>query len=454
MLVQFARQSPGRAHHHVGRMRLALHHANHLRVGRQHGVGRRGVRHDRLLPGPLLGVGAAGPGVRRAPSVQRIPQRRQPSARVRHQRLGRVLHGVERLRVQPNDAPPVALEQRPGPGGEVLQPRAHREHEVRLGRQRVGRRGAGHADGAHVERVRVRQGRLPGLGLAERQAVRLAELAQRVLGLGVQHAAARNHERLPRGAQQAGRGVQFVLVRAGTARRPQPRLEQAGWVVVRLRLHVLAQPQRDGTALGRVGHDLHGAGEGGNELFGPHKAVEVAGYWAQAVIGRHRAVAPVLDLLQHGVRAAAREHVARQQQQRQPVDVGHGGSGDQVGGARPNRGGAGHRAPPPACLGIRDGGVGHRLLVMGAVGRQGVARAVQRLAHARDVAVAENGPDAAEERLLQPSEHRALRGHRADQRLRHRQAHRATRHRRGPRLARRRPVGRSAGPSRRWPPRR
>ena len=47
-------------------------------------------------------------------------------------------------------------------------------------------------------------------------------------------------------------------------------------------------------------------------------------------------------------------------------------------------------------LGEGDGGMGHGLLVVGAIGRQRLARRVQRLAEAGDVAVAEDGPDAGE----------------------------------------------------------
>ena len=55
-------------------------------------------------------------------------------------------------------------------------------------------------------------------------------------------------------------------------------------------------------------------------------------------------------------------------------------------------------APAPG-LGVGDRGVGHRLLVLAAPGRQRVADAVQRLADAGDVAVAEDRPDALDEAL-------------------------------------------------------
>ena len=67
----------------------------------------------------------------------------------------------------------------------------------------------------------------------------------------------------------------------------------------------------------------------------------------------------------------------------------------------------------PALLGVGDRGMRHRLLVLAAPGRQRVADAVQRLADAGDVAVAEDRPDALDEALAvlghlhaQPAHHR------------------------------------------------
>jgi hypothetical protein len=255
--------------------------------------------------------------------------------------------------------------------------------------------------------------------------VRLAEAAQGVLGLAVEHTTARHDERLARAAQQRDGGGQLVLVRTLAARRPEARLEQALRIVVGFHLHVLAQGEGRGAALRRVGEHGHGAGEGGDELLGPGQPVEIARDRAQAVVGAHRAVREILDLLQDRVGPAAREHVARQQQQRQPVDVRDRGGRHQIGGTRTDRGGAGHRPAPPARLGVGDGGVRHSLLVMGAEGGQHAAHPGQRLAEASHVAVAEDGPDAAEERPLATADPRALRSHGADERLCHGQPDRA-----------------------------
>src|SRR3546814_18055920 len=55
--------------------------------------------------------------------------------------------------------------------------------------------------------------------------------------------------------------------------------------------------------------------------------------------------------------------------------------------------GAGHHAAPAQGLGVGDGSVAHRLLVVRAVGRQRVANAGQRPAEPGDVAGAENRPE-------------------------------------------------------------
>ncbi len=57
-----------------------------------------------------------------------------------------------------------------------------------------------------------------------------------------------------------------------------------------------------------------------------------------------------------------------------------------------------HHAAAETRLGVGDRGMRHRLLVVGAEGRQLVAHLIERLADAGDIAVAEDRPDAAEER--------------------------------------------------------
>ena len=151
-------------------------------------------------------------------------------------------------------------------------------------------------------------------------------------------------------------------------------------------------------------------------------AIEVARHGPEAVVGRHATVVEILDLLQHRDRARARRR-------RRPGRNSTGRRltcavrrrGDEVGRAGADRRRARHHPPAEVRLRVGDRRVRHRLLVVRAIGRQLRAVPIQRLAHARDVAVAEDRPDAAEQRHLAPVVHRALRGEVADQRLRHRQ---------------------------------
>ena len=70
--------------------------------------------------------------------------------------------------------------------------------------------------------------------------------------------------------------------------------------------------KRHGAAVGGVGEHHHGAVEGGDELFGPGNAVEVARHGLEAVIHRNRAVAKILHLLQYGIGQAVGEDIAGQ----------------------------------------------------------------------------------------------------------------------------------------------
>ncbi len=60
----------------------------------------------------------------------------------------------------------------------------------------------------------------------------------------------------------------------------------------------------------------------------------------------------------------------------------------------------------------------HRLLVVGAIGRQRIARGVKRFAHARDIAMAENGEHPLEQTLLASADFDLLRAQETNHRLR------------------------------------
>ena len=181
-------------------------------------------------------------------------------------------------------------------------------------------------------------GALAGLALGHRDAVLGGKCRERGRSLAEQHAAA-GHDQWPLGrAQQFHDAGQLV----GIGARPADggahvRRKEALRVVEGLGLHVLAHGQRDRAALDRIGQHLHGAGQGGQKLLGAGDPVPPARDRPEAFGDAHGGVVEILDLLQHRIRAAIGEHVARQEQHRQPVDVGHAGRSQHVHAARPDR---------------------------------------------------------------------------------------------------------------------
>src|SRR5437016_12360368 len=144
----------------------------------------------------------------------------------------------------------------------------------------------------------ARQRGLPDLGLAARNAMALAELAQCAARLGIQDASAADDQRPARRAEHL-RGPRELL--AGRRRAPwcpYPLLEETLRPRVPFGLHVLTQGERHGAARGRLGQGLHRSIESDHELLGACAPVEVARQRPQAVVRRNQAVAEVLDLLQ------------------------------------------------------------------------------------------------------------------------------------------------------------
>ena len=130
----------------------------------------------------------------------------------------------------------------------------------------------------------------------------------------------------------------------------------------------------------------------------------------------------MLDLLQHRVGDAVGEDVARQQQHRQAVDMSQCCGRDHVDRAGADRRGGSHDAAAEVRLGVAYRRMRHRLLIVGAEGRQLVAIFIERLADAGDIAMAEDRPDAAEQRQRLAVDLGLLARKEPRQRLRHRQA--------------------------------
>ena len=358
-------------------MSLVVAHAHqraeHLRVGRQWRVGRRGVARGGRLPVGLGLGGGVGPGARRLPVAERGVERGQ-ARRARRRRRGtaRCLAASNGWTLMRDESAVRVLEQRPRAGGEVREARADADDHVGLRGERVGRAGAGDADRAHRQRMVGRESptcrpgsRRPGCRGAAQKSISSRS------ALGIEHAAAADDERLLGAAQQRGAASRTSRGSGATRRcRCTRSSKKRLGIVVRLGLHVLAEGERHRPAFGRIGQHRHRPVQRRHDLLGPDDAVEIARHRPEAVVGADRAVAEVLDLLQHRIGLAVGEDVAGDQQHRQPVDMRDRGGGDHVGRARADRGGAGHHPPAPRRLGEGDRRMRHRLLVVGAVGRQ------------------------------------------------------------------------------------
>ena len=173
-LVQFARQAAGRADDHVASAWRALHRADHLRVGRQLRVGRRPCTAPTSLPASAPSPSRPSRSMRRAPSSRRSAARQflEPGSGVGDQRqravLGRRRSGCT-LRPMMRRSGFLNSAHEPVVKSCSRVPTASTTSAS--SRQRVGGGRAGDADGAEVERMIVRQARLAGLRLADRNAV-------------------------------------------------------------------------------------------------------------------------------------------------------------------------------------------------------------------------------------------------------------------------------------------
>ena len=245
-----------------------------------------------------------------------------------------MLAGVEAGDVDVHEPHALGSEGGAGRGGEVAPPGADADHDVGLPGQGVRGRRTGRADRPHLLRVTVQQRPLARLALADRDAGRLAERLQRLLGARVVHPSpGDDHRPTGRPDHRGGRGDPGVLGRrAGDV--PGALGEQLDRPVVRLGLHVLRQRQRHRAGLGRVGEHPHRRQQGRRQLLGPPDPVEVARHRPERVVDRHVTGVRRLELLQHRGRAAGREGVGGEQQHREPVDRRQRGTGDHVRASR------------------------------------------------------------------------------------------------------------------------
>ena len=357
-----------------------------------------GPRRQRIHGGEpfLLEAGRRG---REALVGERVRQHFEADTGIRAQRLGAVFHRVVGCDVQRDELACRVLEEAPRTGCEILEPRADAEDEIGLRAHDIGARRAGDANGSEVHFVIPGERRLAGLAFDDGNPVLRGKGLQRRRRTGVMNAAAGNDHRLLGIPQERCDRFQFDRVRMGPAGAPDPRLEEVRRIIVGLGLDILTEGKAHRSAVGRVGHRSKGTGQGGEQVFGPRDPVEIAGHGPEAVISRNRAVGKVLDLLENRIGSAARKHVARNEQQRQTVDMGERGGSHHVGGAGADR--RGHRHGPAAAglLGEGDRRMGHRLLVVAAPGLDRRPLGIERFTDAGYIAMAEDRPDAGQERL-------------------------------------------------------
>ena len=219
---------------------------------------------------------------------------------------------------------------------------------------------------------------------------------QRTEGLGVDRAAAGDDQRSLRRRDQRRGALDRAPGGWPAPDRPHPLLEEGVGHLGRLRLESSGSasttaPVSAGSVSTRIASSSDGTSCSGRVIRSKKRDTGL-----NASLAGHDPVVRRLDLLQHGVRRARRERVAREQQHRQPVDGRDRGAGDHVRRARTDRGGACPRREAIALARIGGGDVHHRLLVAGRDVAQVALR--ERLPQAGQVAVPEDAEAAGEER--------------------------------------------------------
>ena len=426
--LQVAGHRAGGVDHDVMVAHQLVQGAEHLGLCRQRLVVRRETGVDDLLPLGIQLSGACLVGLIGRPAAEFGSEGNECSPRVGDDHRRGVLGRVERQHVDVDEGHLRVGEDGVAGGGEVGVAGADTDHQVGFTRDRVGGRVAGGAHAADRHAVVEVDRALACLGVGDRDAGGLGEGPELLGRLGVDHAAAGDHQRAPGRLDRRHRTGKGCRLRYRTGHVPDPPGEEGQREVEGLGLDVLGQADGGRAGLCRVGQYPHGAQEGRDQLLGPVDAVPVAGDGLEGVVDRDVQRARVLQLLQHRIRVAGGEDVGGQQQHREPVGGGQRGTGHHVEGARADRGGHSPGLQPVLRLGVGGGSVDGALLVahqhIGQVG--GICEAVeglhlrlqQGLADAGDVAVAEDAEDTREELLLGPVPFGVLVGKELHHRLR------------------------------------
>ena len=232
---------------------------------------------------------------------------------------------------------------------------------------------------------------------------RRGKLGQLVGGLRVDRPPAGHDERCL-GCLDRAHGVGQVRLTSGSGRRTRQtrRSKKRQRPVECLGLDVLGQRDRDRAGLDRIGQHPECRRQRGEQLLRTRDPVEVARDRPEGVVHARVALDRVLDLLEDRVGRPVGEVVAREEQDRDPVDRRTGGAGDHVQGARPDRRDAGVGLQPVVVPGERRGDMDLGLLVLGPVQghAQGVTELLEGLAQAGHIAVPEDAPEAGDEAAL------------------------------------------------------
>ena len=313
---------------------------------------------------------------------------------------GCVLVGVHGCYVYVYEPYVRVLEGALGGGGEVGVAGSDPDHEVGLARGAVGGEVTGRSHGSEGTRVSVGHRALSGLRLRDGDARTFGEAQQLIRGLGVDRAASGHDQGAFGVADPIRRPLQKVRVRQRTPDVPHALLEELLGEVVRLGLHVLGQRERDRAGLGLIRQNPNRGERGGDQLLRPFYSVPVAAHGPEGVVYRERAVMRSFELLQDRVGAAGGEHVAGQEQHRQAVYGRQSGSGEHVGRAGADGGGAGEGGEAVVHRCVSGGGMYHSLFVAGLVVGEVIGVLLKSLADTGDVAVAEDAEGSGEQPAL------------------------------------------------------
>jgi hypothetical protein len=140
--------------------------------------------------------------------------------------------------------------------------------------------------------------------------VRGGEAVQRIGRAAIEHAAARDNQRALGAPQTGNRRVDIFGARRRGVKPDDARRKEIGREIPCLRLHVLGQRERNGTAQCSVGEHPQGARQRIEQLCRMHDAIEVARHWLERIVGGDAAVMEIFNLLQHRIGRARDEYVA------------------------------------------------------------------------------------------------------------------------------------------------